>query len=298
MKAYRIVLFLLLLSTRMAVAQETASEKKALRLGNVFFSAGNYPGTSSTLSLEDFRQLAPGSALLQDDLSHYENSRNSFFDNSFLLRAGAAFSLKQDGQKERRRHEFRLAAVYGYGTLYSNYFWKESRYAGDTFVSVKSGKIYVLDSVRTKSYMMEYTRKYLGLDASFILYSPLSRTFSFYAGMGMNGNFDFNNYVYTAYSVFRRFEQSGSSDAGYLIARGRSYIDYNEEYIPASKTFSASVFLPLGVEINPSKHEKSPGKLRLYYELRPLWRISAVPGLKAHTGFRLQQSAGLRLPLN
>ncbi len=299
MKRYGIFLLVLLLCGHMASAQETSSGSKARSLTNIYVSAGNYPGVSSNLSLEAFRLLAPGSALLQNDLSHFDKSRSSFFDNSWLIRAGAAFSPKIEAERQRRiRHEFRLAAVYGGGTLYSDYYWTENRYPADTFVSVKTGSIYVLDSVVTRSYGMEYNRKYLGLDASLIFYSPSWRAFSVYAGAGMSGNFDFDNHVNIGYQQYSRLEQSGATGVEFFRVRGNLNFDYEEENIPTANAFSASLFLPLGVDVKLSRHERGMGRWHLYYELRPLWRVAGIPELKAHSEFRLQHSGGLRISLN
>lgn len=298
MKQQKILLILLILCAHMALAQQTTSEQKLISLNNLFISVGNYPGTSYPLSLENFRQLAPGSVFLQNDLSSFKNSRYSFFDNSYIFRAGATFSKKNEPEKERGiRHNFRLAATYGGGTLYSNYFWKENRYPADTLVSVKSGRIYVLDSVSTKSYTMEYKQKYFGIDASLIFYSPAWHAFSLYGGVGINGNFDFDNSVTIGYSQFSQLEQSESSGAEYFNVWRILDFDYKEENIPTAKAFSASIFLPLGVDMKLSKHERGLGKLHLYYEVRPLIHVSGVPELKAFTGFRIQHSMGFRFSL-
>jgi len=298
MKKQKILLLLLILCARMAGAQQTSSGQKAISLNNLFISVGNYPGTSYHLSLESFRQLAPGSVFLQNDLSSFKSNRYSFFDNSYLFRAGATFSKKNEPEKERRiRPNFRLAATYGGGTLYSNYFWKESHYPADTLVSVKSGSIYVLDSVSTKSYTMEYHQEYFGIDASLIFYSPAWHAFSIYGGVGINGNFNFDNYVTIGYSQFSHLEQSESSRAEYFNVWRILDVNYEEENIPTAKSFSASIFLPLGVDMKLSKHERGLGKLHLYYELHPLILVSGVPELKAFTGFRVQHSMGLRFTL-
>ena len=265
----RLLLIVLLLSAQWTYAQENTPAKSRFRLTNIFVSAGNYPGLSENLSLDDFRLLAPGSALLQNDFSYFEQSPASFYDNSYLIRAGLAVSFADVRGKEKRLgHELRLGAVYGGGTLYSGYYWSENRFPVDTFVSLKNGALYVLDSISMRSYLMQYDRKYLGLDASLIFYSPSFRAFSVYAGLGLNANYDYRNSVYIHYTRWSTLEQSGSAENRIWQAWGIRDGDEAIEYLPAAGALSASLFIPLGLDWKFWKSRKGPGSagLRLSWQ--------------------------------
>jgi hypothetical protein len=135
-------------------------------VGKVDFSFGvGFMGISSQdFSMEEYRSLAPNSAILGQDLSYLNTINSSYFNTSPLILINYGFRLKQNDRTETRLRV---------GVNYSNYngnntaYYFEDRNPYDTLRSTQTGQETYIDSVYSESLFIDFHGERLGLDISY-----------------------------------------------------------------------------------------------------------------------------------
>lgn len=273
---------------------EEAKSKK-IKITDYFLQSGYSTFGNNEGSLSDFKTLAPESTLLTNNLNDFSQSGKTGIGGGYMFSTAVGIQFndkKNSGYKANPL--LRLGVTYVSGTSLSALFSKEVRKPYDTLTSAQTGQLTYVDSVNISSYSMNYTSDQLRLDGSLLFRTNPSARWSAFTGIGFATGISLRSYT----TIFYYNEKRTESDR---IAAGM-YSPFYFEGVGALKTetfknkmnFSASVYVPLGVDFRVGKKRDFWKRMHVFYEMRPGVNITAVSELRTVVNTSLQQGVGLR----
>ncbi len=275
-----IVLFSVTLASAQETLEENAKKPKKIAIKEVYLSSGFLMERTQSISLENFRNIAPSSVLLSNDFSDYNNlPGHSTSSNSIVaLSMGIKFN---NNEETSNNNGPTLRIGFNYASNYTYYlsYYKEERKPYDTLVSTQTGQTYYVDSVTNKNYRMSYTTNQLRLETSLIFHTEGNSRWSLFGGLGISAGLSFNNK--TSIQYFENGNTStyyGGSNADFYTG-----YPYNHSSARTNENFknksgvSAYVFFPMGVDFRIGKNNAFWQKVHFFYELRPSFTFNSMP---------------------
>lgn len=278
-------------SLSFAQAQDVKS-KGRLYLSDLYIQTGFVSQGDVSLSLEDYRRIAPESKLLKNDLSSYEGGRSSYYGGYrytsplFSMLVGINFREKPNWQLRVGFTQFRedLANLYLQHTARKPY---------DTLVSAQTGAKTYVDSVNRKSYSIGHFRQQMRFEASLIYRTNPEKRWSFYAGIGASLNLQLNPRTSVLYFETNYTEISNSNTYRTSYFNSSEYVDKREEFTHKS-SLGVSFFAPIGVDFRIGKKHSVWSKVHLFYEARPMLSFSRIDQKRQFSLMSGQHNFGLR----
>jgi hypothetical protein len=274
------------------VAQVEPKPLTAIDVNEVYIYAGINTTEASYSSLEDFRQLAPGSMILRRDFSdHMASNGLSLYTNSmFAMNIGVRFANKE--RNDYRKPQLRIGFSYfSQPTLSNNYYRVETK-PYDTLSSTQTGQAIYIDSVITSSYSMEYSTRQLRLDASLVFRANPQGRFSLYSGIGFTAGWAIQANTHISHVTGKGVQ---SSAPGSYSSGNTSQYEFSSENFINQSGFGCSAFIPLGIDLRVGKKREFLKMLHLFYEVRPQIDVTRIPELRTVTNAGLQHGMGLRV---
>jgi hypothetical protein len=236
-----------------------------IQLSEVQVLIGNRINATQHASIDYFKRMAPNSEILGMDYSEYR-----YNNYSSILSSGNYNALLGFQFKEKKNLLLRLGVGYSFDTYLQTNAYKEEHFAYDTLVSMQTSQMYFIDSVSTSSTNAYGTVDYVSFDASLVYRTNAEKRWSFYGGLGLNFALGFNNIV-----------NVGSSKGAYITATDGSPVNWtrestNEMY-SVRNPFSATLFLPLGVDFRIGEKREFWEKVHLMSEIRPSISLTDFP---------------------
>lgn len=288
---YKSVLGLLFFFTMGATLAQNNAETtpKKWQFKEVSLSMGTLMANSKFLSLEEMRQLFPGSQLLQEDFSGFDDPINYHFVNS-----GPVVAINAGLEGFRSRHRLRLGILLSPGVSGGLYLSREERSRYDTTYNDLGESIF-LDSVSHYGMASGYSSQSFRLDVAYTLSAPAGERWQFYSGLGVGVGFNFINTVHAT-----RHQRAGVEPANPVHRTGVSQFDQlddiNEsEELPLNVSLAA--YVPLGVSFAVFKKEAQKQRVHIFTEFRPQIAVNDVPRLGTLTTYQVQADLGLRWQL-
>jgi len=189
----------------------------------------------------------------------------------------------------------RLGVSYFSGTSLTGSFYKEDRKTCDTLTSTQTGRTVYLDSVTTKSYSMNYSSEQLWFDGSLIFRTNPKARWSLFAGIGITAGFSINANTEIYYSKSDWIAARHPDGNHLFLYFSAGSYDSKEEKYRNKNNFSASTFIPLGINYRIKKNGEFLKPIYLFYELRPGIYITSIPELRTITNANIQHWFGLRV---
>lgn len=244
-----------------------------ISINEIYLQSGSFFGQTKG-NLVDFQTLAPGSSILQQDLSAYHSS--PIF--SFSL-PGQSQSLSVGlGLGKMPKATLRLGLMH---TSQNNALAIGGSYTEtfriDTLTSSQSGEQFFIDSFSTHSYNANYAQEQLRIDASLLFRFNAEKRWSFYAGIGANFGLSYN----ATTTIHHRVSPYGDS-FGYgfyndiFMGSGGSH---EQEVFENKGGFGLGVYAPLGIDFQMGKKREFWKPMHLYMELRPGFNVNQIVGL-------------------
>ncbi|HKL40896.1 MAG TPA: hypothetical protein VJ894_09460 [Cryomorphaceae bacterium] len=273
-----------------AYAQQNAKEEqKNSAITDVFIQLGSFTERTTDGSLADFRNLAPQSDFLKDDLSDFSQSGGTTYTGSTALSISLGIQFKDKQESGLKANPLlRLGLTYFSGSSLTTDLYKSESFPIDTLVSTSTGEVFIVDSVSSESYNMEYVSEQIRLDAALIWRTNPSARWSLYGGVGLAAGISLNARTEIYYNTF--FEDHENRGFGY--SRDGSY---SSERVNNDMNFGLLAYIPLGVDFRLGNNKEFWKRTHLFYEVSPGINITSIPELKTVTNAALRNGLGLRV---
>ena len=244
-----------------------------ISINEIYLQSGAFFGQTKG-HLSDFQTLAPGSSILQQDLSAYQSS--------------PMYSFNLPGQSQNLSIGLKLAtlpnATLRLGLMHTGQrnalsvggSYTES-FRVDTLTSSQSGEQFFVDSFSTHSYNANYSQEQLRIDASLLFRYRADKRWSFFGGIGANFGLCYN----ASTTIHHRVSPYGDA-FGYSFFNDIYFNDFDTheaETFEHTGGFGLGVYAPLGIDFQVGKKREFWKPLHLYVELRPGFNVNQIAGL-------------------
>jgi len=273
----KLTVFFLFVSTAL-VAQEKSG---CMQLTEAQVLIGSNLSSVETMSLNDFKMLAPSSSILAKDYTGFSsNYYNSTYTNpSFTGLLGFTF-------KNKPNPLLRLGLGYSTRTLGTGSSSRYESFHYDTLTSGQTGQQIFLDSTHTQYMYGAYQATYLSLDASLIFRTKPAARWSIYGGIGVNVGMAFNGFLTVEYH-----DEHYASSGNY----NQSNWTHEQERFTQKTHVASTVYIPMGLDFRLGKKSVFMNRLHLFAEARPSMTITSIPSLKTQLTPNITSSLGLRI---
>lgn len=273
---YTTTLIALLAHAALALAQEALPLS---RVSSLQWGLGTLAGGTPSLFQEDLTALAPGSMLLQQDLSdhtfHWDN--DGYADGLFEMSLG----LRVFPGAGPRAPEFRIGVLYSQVDLEAT-FSRHTAIPYDTLTSAQTGQQFIVDSVSTSTYDIRYSAERFGVHGALVWSRPAR--WSLYAGIGVMGGATLNARTEVRHEVVNEVEHLGYDDP--YPTRDR-YVEPQRELHRNRSGWWAGGYVPFGVDFRLGRSHLFWSRIHLCYEVRPMFMVQGVPEIGSVTTFHV-----------
>lgn len=258
-------------------------------IGGFSLNQINHPG------VDNFRKLAPGSAILNRDFSVYNEYDAFNSGGSSGGAAGITLKFKKDGEKKQGGPELRLGIIKNTNYLLMQSFSKYETYRIDTLASAQNGTTYYMDSVGATNISMDYYTQQINLDISMIYRSNPESRWGVFGGVGIANGMSYysstriNQFIYSYTNTY-----SNSQSVSNQLLDASSTVTENFRNDPV---FSSVVYLPFGIDWRIGKKKAFWMPIHLYYEMRTGIALSAIPEIGTQIHGFYNGNIGLRYTL-
>jgi len=286
MKKYLIaILFLLPLLAKSQAAdpfEEDQERSNPSTLSSVAIqSAGMIMDASFEAQLENFRKLAPESAILKRDLSGFSKDPQIYDQQSGAFSIYVDFPFESDAfgslhPKIRIGVQFMLYGALNYKMTKTDYF------RIDTLSGSGTGDVYV-DSTSTEHIEMEYRQNQVLVDAGFLLSTNEKARWAVMGGISIAMGFSSSAGTRITYDL----------DQEYIVqlpGASSSISSYSEEETFTNEaSFVGVASIPLILDFRIARKGNFFARSHLYTEVRPFLYYTSIPEIanQPQTGFSL-----------
>jgi hypothetical protein len=276
----------MLLACQLGFTQDsTSSSKKKLIVTDVFLQGGSFSENLTYSSVDDFRNLAPESRFLNQDLSNFNDqaSGNVFIGNpSFSASIGLKFR-DEKGDNYRSNPLLRVGVSYFSSNPVSSGIFRNESFVVDTLVSTTTGETVLVDSLVNEGYSMDYIADQLRLDVSILFRTNPEARWSLYGGVGIAAGISINARTEISYYSLQ-FDEFSNGGAG----------SFENEQFNNQVSFGLFTYLPFGLDFRLGKNEFWK-RTHLFYEVSPGLNMTFIPELNTATNIAIRNGLGLRV---
>lgn len=268
---------------------------KRISVHDIYIHGGLYTAINTQGSLESFRKLAPGSELLNNDLSSFSPSGSTSFTSNSMLSIMLGFKFNE---KEKSKHKsnpiLRLGINYSSGTGLTNRTYNESRYPYDTLTSSLTGQSVYIDTISDQNYGMQYESEQLRIESSLIFRTDPEARWSLYSGIGFTFGFSLN----ATTNIY--YHESGRTESRYQNDQTTTYAHFSTgenkfESHRNETNYAFSTYIPLGVDFRIGDKSVFWKRTHVFYEAKPALNVLSIPELYSITNVSLQHGIGVRV---
>ena len=222
-----------------------------ISINEIYLQSGSFFGQNKG-SLADFQTLAPGSSILQQDLSAYQSSPMYSFNlpgQSQTLSIGLKLATLPNATLRLGLMHTGQRNALSVGGSYTESF------RVDTLTSSQSGEQFFVDSFSTHSYNANYSQEQLRIDASLLFRYRADKRWSFFGGIGANFGLCYN----ASTTIHHRVSPYGDA-FGYSFFNDIYLNDFDTheaETFEHTGGFGLGVYAPLGIDFQVEKNESS-----------------------------------------
>jgi hypothetical protein len=285
------IFFMLGASASIIAQEEDALVKSKLKITDVYILPGGMMQNITSGTLADFQKLSPQSVLLRQSFAGYTSSSGLRTAGNAFISGAIGISSYNEKTKTISNPQIHLGFIYFSDNILSANYSSSERRRFDTLTSNQTGMYYYRDSIISKYYSMNYTTEQLRLDASVVYRTNYESRWSIFGGLGLEAGGSLNAATDVTYTETINIETSGGTVSN-VFASTNSI----NEHFKNKNSWSATVYLPLGIDYRIGKKREFFKRLHLYAELRPGLNYTEINeiGLQSLTG-GFKGGAGLRV---
>lgn len=275
-----------------AAPQETAPPK-GLYISEIGLYVG---GLSNQVSGpgDYFSRLAPNSALLQADLSGFNQSR--WYGNTLSSQLGAYLGL-QSRRRTGWQPLYRIGFIYNPTRIYQEWYSKESSFRFDTLTSNQSGAELFVDSSRYQSYAFHFHSQQFRLDFSALLMRPVKKQTTLFIGLGAQVGIGINStrLEYSENREAKYFRPDGSRVS--IFFNGDPDRRYVEERFSNRLSSQFMLYLPFGVNYRLSTKSTFLNRFQLHLAFTTGFIFTHFPEIGNFSQRQIGSNLGFRYRL-
>jgi hypothetical protein len=243
-------------------------------------------------TLEDFKEIAPGSEILKKDLSTYSNPNAITFDmqSSLSGKIGILFTDKK-GNSYKSHPLLRMGFAYRKSSSLNSQLSKRTVTRLDTLTSSQGSAPVYVDSVNHRNIGMRYEAEELRLDISIVFSTDPAMRWKLYGGLGLTAGGSLNAYTTISESEYR-FNELSTSSSGNLIGSDRSISEHNYERLRNANSFGYSFYVPVGIDLRLGNKRAFWKRLHVFYEAKPFFNSYNIKELRQIKNVGFESSLG------
>jgi len=258
--------------------------------GSVYLASGSSRLDNRDILLSDFRLLAPGSDLLQEDFAAYRQSTGFWWSPARSRAVVLNVGMHPFRSVDKAGPELRVGFTYVGGVLGTLEFERGTSTTIDTLSSGTSAVVFLVDSSYTRRYNMAHRAERVGLDASLIFRTSGRSRWTLHGGGGLG----FGMRVNTRTTI----DLEETVSVNYPGSQWRSeVIGSRSEVVDNSNGFWLAFQAPVGVGYRLAKQGNFLRLMDLYLEFRPGMLLQGSAELGTRATFGSQTFFGLRVRL-
>jgi len=277
---------------------DTTKEIGAFNACEVNLLFGWYAQAQQYGTIDEFKQLAPGSTILKADFTGYNQAGTSWSNINGQFSANVGFRFSNKSKTAYRPNPIlRLGFSYMNVTDLSNNLTNTREFRSDTLVSITNGSMYYMDSVITRNYNMRHNSDQIRLDVALVYRTNPKARWQFYGGMGLTAGISLNSNTSIEYAINNTVQDDSDQEEYYypFFYYNTEDFTYQNEYYRNSLDFGMSVYTPLGLDFRMGKKREFWKRVHLFYEIRPGVAFSNIGDLRGFGNTCVQQGFGLKV---
>jgi hypothetical protein len=134
-------------------------------IGDVFVAMGGQAEGGGWISLQEIRDGAPGSVLLDRDLSDHDHDLGVTGQGAFVFNTALGLNLRED-QIRGTSVKLRMGLSFAQFFTGTTTLWRTQYFPHDTLVSSGTGDYTYIDSVSKSTYDIQHRHQRIGLDVA------------------------------------------------------------------------------------------------------------------------------------
>ena len=285
---------LMVVSSLTAFGQEAQIPEKSSTITDISFIMIFSPTPETSISLTGARLLAPNSESLTRDMEDFIPEPYSVLSNTSRPMLQIGLSLK-DKQNSRNKLEplVRLGISYTHSfDLYYGTLSKDFPTSYDTLTYAPTGQITHVESYLSEDYAWFYSSDQLLLSSSLHIRTIQYKPISLLAGIGISGGVSINPFTQIWYSkVLHSDTTYVDGSIGSIVT---NYLEDELEIHNNKTTFTATAFIPLGVELRFGNKTSILSRFQLFYQTWSVIRFTSIPEIPTRVKGLVEQGIGLR----
>lgn len=277
-KYQRLTFFLILVSITLGTSAQVAKKSPLLKLSNVYGYLNFQQIVAPAVTLEDFREMAPNSEILNRNYSEYEESmeRRHAGNGGFDLMVGLNLRNKKDDGYSQR---WKLRAGVGYSVgvvLHSSL--KDEKYQLYDTINFE-GTDYFVDSVTLRYTDVRLNSDYLRLQFSAITYTDRNARWALYGGLGLYASYAYNNAIEIEYKETNTVNGLPYGHPLYDLAQRNTETRSTLEAEELKPEIGGALYAPLGLDFRVGSTSEFWRKVHFFFEVQLGVDVSQINSL-------------------
>lgn len=258
--------------------------------GSVYLMSGASRLEQRDLLISDFRSLAPGAEMLDQDFAGFQQSI-SWGSAPSSAAISAIVGVHPFRSEQNRGPELRMGLQFASGVVGTLDYQRSLRFPLDTLVSPSTGTTFVIDSTHSTQYSFRHRSDRIGAEGSLIFRTGGRSRWSLYGGVGMGIGARLN----ATTSLTRTERGSVNSPTGGLRFDGDS--SQEERYTNSGGAW-CTLQVPFGFGFQLARHGDFLRRMDLFIEGRLGTLVYGTKELGTITSFGTQTLFGLRVRID
>ena len=270
-----------------------------IKITQIHLNAGSFMDIDNSKNkISDFSLLAPGSDILSQDFSAYQQV--GYLNPGMMMRDKSNLANSSNFQSIQLGLSFvkcpKGTLRIGISNVHNELLNASGHYYEshviDTLFSSQTGQMYYVDSTISNNYNGNYSNDQLRLDAAYIFEVNAGKRWAFHAGLGLSIGMSYRS------TTRLRTEEYIQPYSGYESTSNSQNIE--SESHGNFMVMGGSAYIPLGINFKLGNKREFWKPFVIYNEFRPTIQLNSIPNntVKFNVGFG--SSLGLRynLPSN
>ena len=270
-----------------------------IKITQIHLNAGSFIDIDKSKNkISDFSLLAPGSDILSQDFSAYQQV--GYLNPGMMMRDKSNLANSSNFQSIQLGLSFAkcpkgtlrigISNVHNELLNASGHYYES--HVIDTLFSSQTGQMYYVDSTISNNYNGNYSNDQLRLDAAYIFEVNAGKRWAFHAGLGLSIGMSYRS------TTRLRTEEYIQPYSGYESTSNSQNIE-SESY-GNFMVMGGSAYIPLGINFKLGNKREFWKPFVIYNEFRPTIQLNSIPNntVKFNVGFGSTLGLRYNLPSN
>ena len=270
-----------------------------IKITQIHLNSGSFIDIDKSKNkISDFSLLAPGSDILSQDFSAYQQV--GYLNPGMMMRDKSNLANSSNFQSIQLGLSFAkcpkgtlrigISNVHNELLNASGHYYES--HVIDTLFSSQTGQMYYVDSTISNNYNGNYSNDQLRLDAAYIFEVNAGKRWAFHAGLGLSIGMSYRS------TTRLRTEEYIQPYSGYESTSNSQNIE-SESY-GNFMVMGGSAYIPLGINFKLGNKREFWKPFVIYNEFRPTIQLNSIPNntVKFNVGFGSTLGLRYNLPSN